>query len=684
MRSNPRLGRILGSLFFATGFLVAGLFPLNIVGEESIMVIESPPMEGTNGFYQGNREPLRPDPLLKLPVGSISPGGWIAGQLELMSEGFTGKLPEVSNYCTLQGNAWVDPQGRGEHGWEEVPYWLRGFISLGYILDNESIIQEAETWVEGVLNSQGENGFMGPRGNWERAQIRHTTPRDIWPNMVMLYVLRTYYDATGDQRVLDFMTGYFRWVQQIPLEHFLHGTWQHWRGGENLNSILWLYNRTGEEWLLDLARVNHDQTANWAGEIPTWHGVNLTMGYREPAQFYQLFQDPRYFQAALRNYDTVMTTYGQVPGGMFGADENAREGYTGPRQAAESCSMVEFMHSHELMVAMTGDPVWADRTEEIAFNSFPAAMTPDLKGLHYLTAPNMVQLDTADKSPMIQNGGNMLAYSPWRYRCCQHNVSIGWPYYAERLWMATRDNGLAAVFYGENTVRAKVADGQEVTIDQTTRYPFGDRINFEISTGQQVEFPLYLRVPGWAEDVAVQVNGEEVRVNSRAGAWIVLSRSWTDGDHLTMELPMRIEVKRWTSNRNTASVKRGPLTYSLKIGERWERYGGTEEWPAYEVFPTTPWNYGLVLDAENPGKDLKVIQQADELARQPFTVEDAPIAIQAQAKRISAWTLEKNGLIGEVPESPVTSEQPTESVTLIPMGAARLRVSAFPVIKTND
>jgi hypothetical protein len=43
-------------------------------------------------------------------------------------------------------------------------------------------------------------------------------------------------------------------------------------------------------------------------------------------------------------------------------------------------------------------------------------------------------------------------------------------------------------------------------------------------------------------------------------------------------------------------VNRGPLTYSLRIGERWEKKGGTEEWPGFEVYPSTPWNYGLIQE----------------------------------------------------------------------------------------
>ncbi len=667
----------LAVLFF---LLMGALFTRVDAGVKSV---KTPPIKGENSFYRGNRPPLLPNALIKLPIGAVKPEGWIRHQLELMANGFTGHLSEISRYCKIDSNAWVSPDGRGKDGWEEVPYWLRGYIELGYILKNKRIIDESKQWVKGVLSSQAPNGYFGPRANWEKAQVSFTTRHDIWPNMVMLYVLRSYYDATHDPRVIKLMANYFNWMRTIPLQNFLPGTWQKWRGGDNLNSIYWLYNHTGQKWLLELALVNHDHTADWAGNIPTWHGVNLAEGFREPAQFYQQIHDPRYLKASDWDYHAFMDVYGQVPGGMFGADENARKGHIGPRQAAETCSMVEFMHSDELMLGISGNSIWAERCEDVAFNSLPAAMTPDLKGLHYLTAPNMVQLDRKSKAPILENGGDMLSYNPWKYRCCQHNVSFGWPYYAERLWMATRDNGLAAVFYAPNTVSAKVASGEKIVLREETNYPFDETVHFSLSIEKSARFPLYFRIPGWTSSARLKINGRLVSDNIQPSNWLVIERTWRNGDRIELVFPMRVTVKIWKKNKNSISVNRGPLTYSLKIGERWVRYGGTDKWPAYEVFPTTPWNYGLIVNVKEPEKSFKVIKNSGKLAYQPFSLKNAPIKILAKAKRIPGWGLEKNGLIQAVPGSPVHVNGGTETVTLIPMGCARLRVSAFPQIGEN-
>ncbi len=656
----------------AAVLLFLTLSPIHAQDPMKIKLVQTLPASGGNTLYQGNRAPLVPSPLVKLPVGSIRPQGWLLHQLEFMRDGFSGHLSEISKWCKINGSAWVNAHGEGEYGWEEVPYWLKGYIDLGYVLKDKRIIDEAEQWVNGVLSSQDSTGYFGPRRNKENP--------DIWPNMVMLSVLRTHYEATGDPRVIPFMTRYARWLTTVEKDHYLPESWQKWRGGDNLDHLYWLYNRTGDAWVLDLARFNHERTADWTNGIPTWHGVNLTQGFREPAEYYQQAGDPSYLRATERNYDSIIGTYGQVPGGMFGADENAREGYIGPRQGAETCSMVEFMHSDEMLVGITGDPLWADRGEEVAFNSLPASMTPDLKGLHYLTAPNMVQLDRRGKGTMFDNDGDMLSYNPWQYRCCQHNVAFGWPYLSEHLFMATADNGLAAVFYAPGVVTAKVGTGVDVTITEKTSYPFGDRIEFKFSQKGDASFPFALRIPGWCTDASITVNEMPVDTKMSPRSWAVIERVWKDGDVVRLKLPASVRVKVWEKNMNALSVYRGPLAYSLKIGERWEKYGESAAWPGYEVYPTTPWNYGLVVDMRHPERAFEVIEHAGPLESQPFTPENAQIEIRVRARKIPQWRQESNGLVGELQMSPVRSDQPIETVTLIPMGCARLRISSFPLV----
>jgi hypothetical protein len=642
--------------------------------------VSSPPLDRSTTLYPTNRAPLAKSPFVKLPIGAITPKGWLGGQLELMKTGMTGQLEQISPWCKFETSAWHDPQ-HGKNGWEEMPYWLKGYADLGYVTKDTAIIKDARKWIDAILASGAEDGYFGPVA----LRTSLNGKPDLWPHMLALNILQSFYEATGDARVLPFMTRYFQWEAKVPDADFFTGYWDKMRVGDNIESIYWLYNRTDagdKQWLLDLAARIFKHGARWDSGVINWHGVNFTQGFREPAEFWMQSHDSKDRDATYHNYETAIGTYGQFAGGGFASDENARKGYIDPRQGFETCSMVESMHSFEMLTKITGDAIWADRTEEMAFNNLPASSTPDYKALHYLTGANMVELDRGNKAPCIQNSGTMLSYSPFAvYRCCQHNISHGWPYFAEELWLATSDGGLCASLYSESDVTAKVAEGQTVTISETTHYPFEERIAFKISAAQPVKFPLYLRVPKWTPSAAVRVNDQDVSIETHPPCYMVIDRQWKDGDTVTLELPMQTELRTWTKNKNSVSVDHGPLSYSLKIGEKYKKYGGTDAWPEYEVYPTTPWNYALVLDEKDPPASFETITKPWNPAANPF--KDPPISLAVKGQRLPAWTLDGNNLLHTLQPSPTKSSEPVESIELIPMGAARLRITSFPVIGTG-
>jgi hypothetical protein len=663
-------------------------------------VVDRPSINVTNSYYVSNKKPLQPLVFIKLPVGTIKPEGWILKYLELQRDGLTGKLGEISAWLEKKNNAWFSGTGKGDHGWEEVPYWLKGYGDMGYILNDQSIINETKSWLEKVFQSQRADGFFGPGEVVRNKENKIVKIPDLWPNMIMLFCLQSYYEYSNDKRVIPFMAKYFKWQATVPDSLLLKTYWENSRGGDNLYSIYWLYDHTGEKSLLDLGTEIFKNTADWnqKNNLPNWHNVNIAQSFREPATYYMQTKDSSLLNATYNDFHLVRNIYGQVPGGMFGADEDARKGYTDPRQAVETCGMVEQMASDEILSGITGDPMWADNCEDVAFNTYPAAVMPDFKGLRYLTAPNMVVSDSKNHSPGIENSGPFLTMNPFSSRCCQHNHSQGWPYYEEHLWMATPDNGIAAMMYNSSEVTAKVGNvkGKTVTLKQTTHYPFDENIKIEVSTSSPVYFPLYLRIPRWCKNAKVTINGNPVNVNATASSYIRLENKWKQGDVIELMLPMELALKLWTENKNSVSVNYGPLTFSLKIDEyyqkvnskesaigdsKWQQDADQTKWPAYNIYPASMWNYGLALNDKSLSEQFEIIKKTWPKSNFPFTQKDVPLLIKAKGKLIPEWTLDKYGLCDVLPVSPVTVHTKEETIELIPMGAARLRISAFPVVK---
>lgn len=661
--------------------LLAGLGAIACTAEPGISTVDRPDVSSRSTCYTDNREPLAPQYFIKLPPGAVRPDGWMARQLELQCEGLNGHLGEISAWLQKEGNAWLSDGG--EFGWEEVPYWLRGYSLAAFVTGDAEMIRESRFWIERILASQRPDGYFGP-------ETLRGKGLDLWPNMLVMWIMQEYYEYAGDERVLDFMTAYCHWMNDYPDERLFEDFWEHSRTGDMLWSVVWLYNRTGDEALLSLAEKIHRNGADWtrSTELPNWHNVNVAQGFREPATYYLFVRDSSLVRASYNVFSLVRRAFGQVPGGMFGADENARTGFFDPRQGTETCGFAEQMLSDEIMLRLTGDPCWAENCEDIAFNSYPAAFMPDYKALRYLTCPNQVVSDAANHRPGVDNGGPFMAMNPFSSRCCQHNHGIGWPSVVAHLVMATPDNGLAAVLYGACRAEAKVGDGTVVTLTEESRYPFEEGVRFTLRTPQPVRFPLYLRIPSWCRGASATVNGRRVCAALEPGCYLRVEREWADGDRVELELPMELSRRTWAVNKNSVSLDYGPLTLSLRIEERyecrdtretaigdsrWQEGADAAAWPSYEIFPESPWNYALVT-AYTPRLERRPWPADDN----PFTLGSVPLVFHARGRRVPSWGIDRYGLCDVLPYESDPRAAETEEILLVPMGAARLRISAFP------
>ncbi len=617
-----------------------------------------------------------------LPIGSIRPTGWLLRQLRIQADGLSGHLDEF--WPDVGQSKWFGGQAEG---WERAPYWLDGAIPLAWILRDEPLKKRISGYIDYIVTHQRPDGWFSPYPEDAVAKLY-----DLWAILLADKVLAQYHDATGDERALRAMERSLRamlgGLDRTPLYD-----WGRYRWFEGLISAFYLYEKTGENWLLDLARKLRSQGFDYAefyrGEditVPTprrglwkWakHVVNTGMAPKAAALSWRLDQRPEDRAFATRMIEILDRYHGQVTG-MFTGDECLAG--KNPLQGTELCSIVEFLFSLEHLASVFGDPAFADRMERVAYNALPATFTPDMWAHQYDQQVNQVQCTINPDHLWTTNGpeSNIFGLEP-NFGCCTSNMHQGWPKFAAHLWMSTPDSGAALIAYAPNTAEFQL-HGTLVSLAVDTDYPFRENVEVRVRTEKPMRFPLLLRVPAWADSASLKIEGGAEQV-LRPGTFHRIEQVWNGTVRMAIRLPMK--AKASIRYNEAIAIERGPLVYSLKIGEARTRVNADRphrELPHgdFEVRPATPWNYGLLVDEKQPENSVQFEERP--IGERPFSPDGAGIVAKVKGRRLENWKM-THGWAGEIVPGLQESSAPIEELTLIPYGCTNIRVTEFPRLK---
>lgn len=597
----------------------------------------------------------------------LKPRGWLRRQLEIQAEGLSGNLDKI--WPDIRDSRWI---GGDREGWERVPYWLDGFIPLAWLLDDEDKKDRARRYIDAILARQQEDGWICPCSLEERDRY------DMWALFLICKVLVVYHDCSGDGRVEQAV---YRALKSLTvhMEHHTLFEWAAARWFECLIPIFWLYERRPEEWLLDLAYTLRVEGFDYNALYGEWrfqearnrwtqmsHVVNLAMSLKAGALYSRVDgSDPN--RLAELAHGLLMRDHGMASGHFTG--DECLSG-TSPVQGSECCSVVEAMYSYEWLYSVTGNPKWADCLEQEAYNALPATLTPDMWGHQYDQMTNQVQCTRIPEeyNHFRTNSGesHLFGLEP-NYGCCTANFNQGWPKLALATLFRTAE-GIAVGAIAPCRLETEIA-GVPVVCEIVTSYPFADGYRVEVTAEKPVEFTLDLRLPGFAK--AARVDGKE----AAPGSIYSLRREFSGRAVISVECEFKPEFAERPSG--LYCVRRGPLLYSVKIGEQARRLeytrGGVERkfpYCDYELLPTTPWNYGFA--------DRELTFRQGAVGPRLFDPEQAPVSITARLAPVE-WEL-LHGVCAEKPVSNRPVGQARE-VALIPYGCTNLRMTELPFVE---
>ncbi|MCF8358176.1 MAG: glycoside hydrolase family 127 protein [Prolixibacteraceae bacterium] len=652
----------------------------------------------------------------ELPLTSIKPAGWLHEILLRQKDGLTGHLGEAG--YPFNSKWWGNPEPEENIStmkwwpYEQEAYWLDGMIRCGFLLGDTKLIARATKQVEYVLQHPDSSGYLGP------SFMKKSPEGDRWAHAVFFRAAHALFNATEDVEILTALRDHYLGDRYSSIDT---------REMVNIETILYVYKYLGDKDLFDFAtdlylnfqKVKGDKAGTEKyfkkDEPASIHGVTYNELAKLGAIMYSLSGDLNQLEASFKAIERIQN-YHMMPDGVNVSCEKMRYPVHS-LQSHETCDIADFTWTLYYLLKITGNPVYADMIEKAIFNAAPSVVDSSFKAVQYFSSVNQVLADKNSCHTPQGMGSAAMSYRPNPYtECCPANVNRIFPNYASNLWCESSDNEIVALLYAPSKInwlsqKSKIP----VTIEEITEYPFSDTITFIFSTPNSTKFSFVFRIPEWCKKPVVLVNGRHFNVDNSKNAYRSIERKYTNGDKIQLVFPQQISVHQ--SVDNGLWLERGPLVYSLAIEEDWRidnsDLKSTIDFPAYNLYAASKWNYALSFSKSIPIEDQVSIERKP-MTSNPWTIGSSPISLLVPAREVIGWSLINCSSIEEehwlpvldndgnvvdwemkgylsvkgnfnftppIPETAKLKEMllpQVERIKLVPYGCTKLRITVFP------
>ena len=448
------------------------------------------------------------------------------------------------------------------------------------IVDMYERLQEPD----GYLNSF----FQRIKPEWKWTNLRDF--HELYCSGHLIEAAVAYYQATGKRKLLDIMCR----NADLLVKRFGRGPGQvrGYCGHEEIElALVRLARVTGKREYLDLAKFFidergtqphfFDEESRRDGRDPSdyvfknyeysqshvpvreqrkvvGHAVRAMYLYSGMADIATEYHDDTLTEALEALWDDLTSKQMYITGGIGPSMHN--EGFTDyydlPNDTAyaETCASVALAFWANRMLGRGPDRRYADIMEQALYNGAISGLSCDGKTFFY-------------DNPLESTGKHHRWV--WHYcPCCPPNIarlvaSIGSYVYG------VADDEIAVHLYAESTARFELSGGRNVSITQTTNYPWEGAVSLAVDPEQAATFSLSLRVPSWAKGMKVSVNGNEIATDGvDENGYLRIEREWAPGDSIALDIPLVPRtVRANTQVRQDAgrvSMMRGPLVYCLE------------------------------------------------------------------------------------------------------------------------
>ena len=616
----------------------------------------------------------------------ITAGGWFGGFLETQLKGLTGHIEKAGYpFDTVKWDADDYISNNENPGWwvyEQTAYHLDGKIRCSIALNDEKRISEVSETIYKVIAKADEDGYLGPKF------LKNTSGWNRWPHVVFFRACMALYRYNKDDMIIKaIMRHYLNDKEDLSL----------YRDVLNVEIMLLLFDVTGDVRILKKAEKTYsdynlrckddlcDRVA-LSDKKPYAHGVSYNEYSKLGALLYLYTNKKEYLDSSVKAFVKI-DEYFMLPGGcncsnefLIGSDYMLSQ---------ETCDVSDYTWALHYLLLATKDPVYADKIEKCVFNGGIGAVLENFKGLQYFSCANQLIADENSNHNTFFKGSEWMSYrtNPGT-ECCAGNVNRFMPNYILNSWHM-EGNSVYSLLYADSEFSFE-SENKKVRIIEKTNYPAEEKISFEIHA--ETEFLLYLRIPCWASDHSISVNGKRISGQEKGQYFPVKITSDCQIDVLfTSEIKEHI-----TSGK--IYLSKGCIVYSYGMkGDRKIIKSKGEGFNDYSIYPDKEWRYALI-QGDYEYKECGDFSEWDICGNLPY--------ISVKAKKIKNWDLEEKEVVRRcynlydkcykvvrkhcvftprlLSNGKLETEKKVVNIKLYPYGACKLRLTVFNLIKKHN
>lgn len=514
------------------------------------------------------------------------------------------KSPAIALFSPEQVSASREGDWYGEHAGK----WLYAAAKSAARTSDEKLAASVQRVADYLVGLQDDDGYLGtyaperrfmqpqapaPR-SWNGAPAQRTW--DIWNHACLTLGLievhkhwpsPTYLFAArriGDLFLRTITTGGIN-VAELGLHHGLSATVM-------LDAALELNVATTDPAYLQLAKLilqQADQRAELQllpqllaatdlADISTGKAYQLGWNLLGLAKLYRATGERQYLQAVLNGWNSIRQHHLTLGGGPWGGvGQRSREVFNhasvfSPQGYVETCSILSWIQLNSALLSITGDAKYAQEIECSAYNDLLGAMAPNGEDWCYYSFPN----------------GRRVYTTYWR--CCKSSGAMALEELPAVAYSVRAGRDLVVNLYGPASATLVTAHAGQVHLEQSTNYPFDGDIQIRVKLENASQFAICLRIPSWAHEAEIRINGLVHECAIAAASYAKLEREWQDDDVISLHLPMPVQLHSHVSRSvqeskdpagelieqevmryDYAAITRGPLVYATGLIDGFKR-----------------------------------------------------------------------------------------------------------------